>query len=57
VSVCTSAIIIQKGIAHKKEANILWANLKDGLRKKGGMVNSTLNSNILEIKHVILALK
>jgi type I restriction enzyme M protein len=56
VSVCSSAIIIQKGIAHKKDCNVLWGNLKDGyMKKKGVMINSNQNSNINDIKNVIIS--
>lgn len=55
VSVCTSAIIIQKGIPHKKDCNVLWGNLKDGfVKKKGVMINSHQNDNLNDIKDVII---
>ena len=54
VSVCTSAIIIQKGIKHDNKANVLWGWLKDGfVKKKGVMINSQKNNNIGEIRNAL----
>lgn len=54
VSVCTSAIIIQKGIKHDNKANVLWGWLKDGfVKKKGVMINSQKNNNIEEIRDAL----
>ncbi|ETO34912.1 N-6 DNA methylase, partial [Reticulomyxa filosa] len=54
VSVCTSAIIIQKGVKHDKNANVLWGWLKDGfVKKKGVMINSQKNNNIEEIRNAL----
>lgn len=54
VGVCTSAIIIQKGVKHDKNANVLWSWLKDGfVKKKGVMINSSKNSNIEETRDAL----
>ncbi|MCC8483471.1 MAG: SAM-dependent methyltransferase [Rickettsia endosymbiont of Labidopullus appendiculatus] len=56
VSVHSSAVIIQKGISHKKDSNVLWGWLKDGfIKKKGIMVNLKENGNIHDIKNTIIS--
>lgn len=56
VSVCTSAIIIQKGVKHDKKAKVLWGWLKDGfIKKKGVMINSLKNHNIEDIRNALVA--
>lgn len=56
VSVCTSTIIIQKGITHNKNSKVLWGWLKDGfLKKKGVMINSSKNSNMENIKSSLIS--
>jgi len=55
VSVCSSAIIIQKGIPQDRKKPIFWGVLNDGFTKKKGVMVKTEHGTINNIKDGILS--
>ena len=55
VTVCSSAIIIQKGIPQNKNSSTFWGVINDGLTKKNGVMVKTGNGSIDDVKNGILS--
>jgi len=53
IGVHTSAVIIRKGIPHKKEKDVFWGNLTDGYMKKKGVMKLLRTGNIDTVKAAV----